>query len=68
MSGSVMLQEDWWGRGKRGSRRGRTKATGRAVKVAKKEVRPQAEAEWDSEYPLRLARILLELFHNVSFI
>lgn len=68
MSGSVVLQEDWWGRGKRGSWRGRTKATCRAVKVAKKEVRPQAEAEWDSEYPLRLARILLKLFHNVSFI
>lgn len=66
MSGSVVLQEDWWGRGKRGSRRGRTKATSRAITVAKKEVRPQAE--WDSEYPLGLGRILLKLFHIVSLI
>lgn len=45
-----------------------TKATGRAVIVAKKEVRPQAEVEWGSEYPLRLPRILLKLFHIVSLI
>lgn len=68
MSGSVVLQEDWWGRGKRGSWRGRTKATGRAVMLAKREVRPQAEDELGSEYPLGLASILLKLFHIVSLI